>query len=251
MACRCFAISAPPKKGTFIIFDANPEIRATILANRGQGEFLLEISEKTPAARPAGDPRPNAACPRISGGINMATSGTSWIGNDIRRFTPLHPAPSPRPTAGLHFTPELLARLDARGIERVMITLHVGMGTFKPITAPTPGRSRDARRDHFRSIPPPPNRSTAPSATIAGLWPSAPLPRRVLESHPADRPFCRGIGRHIDLHLSAISLEARRGPGHQFPSSSQHADRVSGGHDRPGGATAHLRRGHRPALSLL
>jgi S-adenosylmethionine:tRNA ribosyltransferase-isomerase len=37
------------------------------------------------------------------------------------------------PTAGLHFTPELLAALDARGIARVTVTLHVGVGTFLPV----------------------------------------------------------------------------------------------------------------------
>lgn len=37
------------------------------------------------------------------------------------------------PTAGLHFTPELLDKLDACGFERVEITLHVGPGTFVPI----------------------------------------------------------------------------------------------------------------------
>ena len=41
------------------------------------------------------------------------------------------------PTAGLHFTPQLLDRLDARGVERIDVTLHVGAGTFKPVSAAT------------------------------------------------------------------------------------------------------------------
>lgn len=37
------------------------------------------------------------------------------------------------PTAGLHFTPELLERLDQKGINRAFVTLHVGVGTFRPV----------------------------------------------------------------------------------------------------------------------
>lgn len=37
------------------------------------------------------------------------------------------------PTAGLHFTEDMLARLDAAGIQRCFVTLHVGLGTFLPV----------------------------------------------------------------------------------------------------------------------
>lgn len=37
------------------------------------------------------------------------------------------------PTAGLHFTPELLSQIRLKGVEIVKITLHVGLGTFKPV----------------------------------------------------------------------------------------------------------------------
>ena len=45
------------------------------------------------------------------------------------------------PTAGLHFTPELLDRIRKKGVSIVPIVLHVGIGTFRPVTAPDP-------RDH-------------------------------------------------------------------------------------------------------
>jgi S-adenosylmethionine:tRNA ribosyltransferase-isomerase len=39
------------------------------------------------------------------------------------------------PTAGLHFTPELLQRLDDLGMQRISFTLHVGAGTFRPVVS--------------------------------------------------------------------------------------------------------------------
>lgn len=39
------------------------------------------------------------------------------------------------PTAGLHFTPEVFQTLESKGIERAYVTLHVGLGTFRPVSA--------------------------------------------------------------------------------------------------------------------
>jgi S-adenosylmethionine:tRNA ribosyltransferase-isomerase len=39
------------------------------------------------------------------------------------------------PTAGLHFTPQMFAALDAKGVRRAAVTLHVGPGTFRPVKA--------------------------------------------------------------------------------------------------------------------
>lgn len=46
------------------------------------------------------------------------------------------------PTAGLHFTPQILESLSPKGIERDFITLHVGAGTFKPVKAEEIGEHR-------------------------------------------------------------------------------------------------------------
>ena len=62
------------------------------------------------------------------------------------------------PTAGLHFTPEILAALRARGVEIATLTLHVGLGTFQPM-----------RVDRVEEIKLHAERYTLPAATADAL----------------------------------------------------------------------------------
>jgi S-adenosylmethionine:tRNA ribosyltransferase-isomerase len=52
------------------------------------------------------------------------------------------------PTAGLHFTPELMERIAATGTDWRTVTLHVGAGTFKPVTSDTLG-GHEMHREYF------------------------------------------------------------------------------------------------------
>ncbi|GAA0354868.1 tRNA preQ1(34) S-adenosylmethionine ribosyltransferase-isomerase QueA [Bacillus horti] len=48
-----------------------------------------------------------------------------------------HEGSAAAPTAGLHFTEEILTKLQEKGVEIVYVTLHVGLGTFRPVQAET------------------------------------------------------------------------------------------------------------------
>jgi S-adenosylmethionine:tRNA ribosyltransferase-isomerase len=80
---------------------------------------------------------------------------------DVERYQTVYaaaPGAVAAPTAGLHFTPELLARLAAQGIARASVTLHVGHGTFRPVQS---GRVEDHRMH--------PERFELPEATAAAI----------------------------------------------------------------------------------
>ncbi|WP_353266821.1 tRNA preQ1(34) S-adenosylmethionine ribosyltransferase-isomerase QueA [Gemmatimonas sp.] len=63
--------------------------------------------------------------------------------NDVDRYQTVYANQAgsvAAPTAGLHFTDDLLAKLDAKGVERVNVLLHVGAGTFRPVSDEDPSQ---------------------------------------------------------------------------------------------------------------
>ena len=57
---------------------------------------------------------------------------------DAERYQTVYsrvPGSAAAPTAGLHFTPELLGQIRAMGVKECFVTLHVGLGTFRPVKA--------------------------------------------------------------------------------------------------------------------
>lgn len=56
------------------------------------------------------------------------------------------------PTAGLHFTPELLRRIEDQGVEIVPVLLHVGWGTFRPVSVSSP-REHRMEEEYYRVGP--------------------------------------------------------------------------------------------------
>jgi S-adenosylmethionine:tRNA ribosyltransferase-isomerase len=98
------------------------------------------------------------------------------------------------PTAGLHFTPELFAAATARGIERVAVTLHVGLGTFAPIRV-------DDTREHVMHV----ERYDVPAAASA----------TIAAARAAGRPIV-AVGTTVARTLESASDAAgvpRPGPG--------------------------------------
>ena len=106
------------------------------------------------------------------------------------------------PTAGLHFTPQVLADLAARGIERTALTLHVGPGTFLPV------RSDDVTSHRMHA-----ERFDLPAEAVAQIAAAQARGGRVV-----------AVGTTVTRVLEAsVALAPRRGstdlfirPGHLF-----------------------------------
>lgn len=117
---------------------ASDRIAAAVVEVAGDGTVLLSLQTASG--------NPDEHLPDI-----LEAEGVPPLPPYIRRSTPVdadreryqtvyarNPGAVAAPTAGLHFTPTLLAALEQRGVRRVCLTLHVGPGTFKPVTTDRP-----------------------------------------------------------------------------------------------------------------
>jgi S-adenosylmethionine:tRNA ribosyltransferase-isomerase len=85
------------------------------------------------------------------------------------------------PTAGLHFTPELLAALANKGVNRADVVLHVGAGTFKPVTALDPAE-HVMHEEWYRVPSETADAVNAARAARADVWAAGTTSLRALES---------------------------------------------------------------------
>lgn len=89
------------------------------------------------------------------------------------------------PTAGLHFTTALLAAIEANGAQVARLTLHVGLGTFRPVTALDPARHRMDAEPYV--VPEAAARAIAAARERGGkVWAVGTTTTRVLESAAAE-----------------------------------------------------------------
>lgn len=85
------------------------------------------------------------------------------------------------PTAGLHFTPDLLRALEAKGVRRVDVVLHVGAGTFKPVEVEDP--ADHAMHEEWCEVPAAAAAAIAETRAAGGrVWAVGTTAVRTLES---------------------------------------------------------------------
>lgn len=143
--------------GRTFVFEANDGPLEATVSGRAPGYVTLEFARQFDPAHVGQVPLP----PYIK----------EYRG-DPERYQTVYsrePASAAAPTAGLHFTPELLGALDAAGIQRASVTLEVGPGTFRPVTVEDP-------RDHVLHA----ERATVPAAAADAIQRARAESRRVV-----------------------------------------------------------------------
>jgi S-adenosylmethionine:tRNA ribosyltransferase-isomerase len=177
----------PVRPDAVLHFVDAPEVSASVTEQTQEGEYRLHI---------VGGVSPGQLLERVGRMplppyIKRAKVHDQRDDSDRQRYQTIyarHSGSIAAPTAGLHFTQAVMDDLSARGIERAFVTLHVGLGTFKPITAE---RLADhLMHEEMYSIDPPAvvalNRAKRDGRRIIAVGTTS---ARVLESQPDGGEF--------------------------------------------------------------
>jgi S-adenosylmethionine:tRNA ribosyltransferase-isomerase len=128
--------------GDALRFDRAEGLSATVVAREADGSAVLRFNHRDDAFLTVLRHAAKLALPPY---IDRPHGPEPADARDYQTIFATHDGAVAAPTAGLHFTPEVLASLEARGIRRVTVTLHVGAGTFLPV------RLDDVSRHHMHA----------------------------------------------------------------------------------------------------
>ncbi len=128
------------------------DLSAVVERVEGEGFYLLELDREGAALEEA-----LAAAGRLPLPPYIRRAPDAADAERYQTVFAARPGSAAAPTAGLHFTPEVLARLAERGVERAAVTLHVGPGTFLPIR----GDTLEGHRMHEERYEVPPGTAAA------------------------------------------------------------------------------------------
>lgn len=104
------------------------------------------------------------------------------------------------PTAGLHFTPALLEALQAKGVARADLMLHVGAGTFKPVESDDP--AEHLMHEERFAVPEPTALAVADTRAARGcVWAVGTTTMRTLESSADERGAVRAGEGQTDIFI--------------------------------------------------
>ena len=110
--------------------------KATMLYDGEQGEALLKIESE----RPLLEILDEEGVPPLPPYIARKEQTREQIEEDKIRYQTVYasePGAAAAPTAGLHFTSDIFHALEKQGVAKTELTLHVGLGTFRPVSAET------------------------------------------------------------------------------------------------------------------
>jgi S-adenosylmethionine:tRNA ribosyltransferase-isomerase len=107
-----------------------PDFSAEVAAKEATGEVILAFDRQGPSLMAALETHGAMPLPPY---IKRTGAADDRDRIDYQTVFAARPGAVAAPTAGLHFTPELLAAVDGCGVKRATVTLHVGAGTFLPV----------------------------------------------------------------------------------------------------------------------